>query len=220
MALTIIFMIVIVTLYPIGHYSGVHPARVHPDRPDGVSDPHHHWALLSAIGIAGMDRVTRFNVIAMAARRWRPAATWTPMILDKTGTITFGNRLAADFLPVSGVDRVKELTKSAALSTSTIDTPEGKAWLPWSWPARGGDEQPEVPGSAFIEFTAQTRMSGVDLAGRHLLHPQGEPAAAIWVRQRPGRHHARRSPPPPTRCPSGGTPSPSAWASVCWVSST
>ena len=92
-----------------------HPARVHPDRPRGVSDPHHHWALLSAIGIAGMDRVTRFNVIAMSGKAIEACGDVDTMILDKTGTITYGNRMAADFIPVSGVS-VEELTKYAALS--------------------------------------------------------------------------------------------------------
>ena len=116
--------------------------------------------LLSAIGIAGMDRVTRFNVIAMSGKAVEACGDVDTMILDKTGTITFGNRLAADFLPVEGVDR-KELLRCAALTSLHDDTPEGKSTLELA--RRMGDDSQEMPGSAFIEFTAQTRMSGVDL---------------------------------------------------------
>ena len=84
--------------------------------------------LLSAIGIAGMDRVTRFNVIAMSGKAVEACGDVDTMILDKTGTITFGNRLAADFLPVEGVDR-KELLRCAALTSLHDDTPEGKSTL-------------------------------------------------------------------------------------------
>lgn len=159
-SLTIIFLIVIVTLYPIGLYSGV----VLP-----VSTlialmvcliPTTIGGLLSAIGIAGMDRVTRFNVIAMSGKAVEACGDVDTMILDKTGTITFGNRLAADFFPVEGVSR-SDLILCAALTSLHDDTPEGKSTLELT--RRLGDESVELPGSVFQEFTAQTRMSGVDL---------------------------------------------------------
>ena len=159
-SLTIIFLIVIVTLYPIGLYSGV----VLP-----VSTlialmvcliPTTIGGLLSAIGIAGMDRVTRFNVIAMSGKAVEACGDVDTMILDKTGTITFGNRLAADFFPVAGVSR-SDLIRCAALTSLHDDTPEGKSTLELT--RRLGDESVELPGSVFQEFTAQTRMSGVDL---------------------------------------------------------
>ena len=159
-SLTIIFLIVIVTLYPIGLYSGV----VLP-----VSTlialmvcliPTTIGGLLSAIGIAGMDRVTRFNVIAMSGKAVEACGDVDTMILDKTGTITFGNRLAADFFPVEGVSR-SDLIRCAALTSLHDDTPEGKSTLELT--RRLGDESVELPGSVFQEFTAQTRMSGVDL---------------------------------------------------------
>ena len=159
-SLTIIFLIVIVTLYPIGVYSGV----VLP-----VSTlialmvcliPTTIGGLLSAIGIAGMDRVTRFNVIAMSGKAVEACGDVDTMILDKTGTITFGNRLAADFFPVEGVSR-SDLTRCAALTSLHDDTPEGKSTLELA--RRMGDSSVEIPGSVFEEFTAQTRMSGVNL---------------------------------------------------------
>ncbi len=159
-SLTIIFLIVIVTLYPIGVYSGV----VLP-----VSTlialmvcliPTTIGGLLSAIGIAGMDRVTRFNVIAMSGKAVEACGDVDTMILDKTGTITFGNRLAADFFPVEGVSR-SDLTRCAALTSLHDDTPEGKSTLELA--RRMGDSSVETPGSVFEEFTAQTRMSGVNL---------------------------------------------------------
>ena len=98
--------------------------------------------LLSAIGIAGMDRVTRFNVIAMSGKAVEACGDVDTMILDKTGTITFGNRLAADFLPVDGADR-SELIRCAALTSLHDDTPEGKSTLDLA--RRMGDCSQEAP---------------------------------------------------------------------------
>ena len=159
-SLTIIFLIVIVTLYPIGQYCGVQLPLSTLIALMVCLIPTTIGGLLSAIGIAGMDRVTRFNVIAMSGKAVEACGDVDTMILDKTGTITFGNRLAADFLPVEGVDR-KELIRCAALTSLHDDTPEGKSTLELA--RRMGDDSQEIPGSAFIEFTAQTRMSGVDL---------------------------------------------------------
>ena len=159
-SLTIIFLIVIVTLYPIGIYSGVQlPA------PTLIAlavclIPTTIGGLLSAIGIAGMDRVTRFNVIAMSGKAVEACGDVDTMILDKTGTITYGNRLAAEFYPVGGASR-SDLLRCAAMTCFHDDTPEGKSTLELA--RRLGDNSQEVPGSEFIEFTAQTRMSGVNL---------------------------------------------------------
>ena len=159
-SLTIIFLIVIVTLYPIGQYCRVQLPISTLIALMVCLIPTTIGGLLSAIGIAGMDRVTRFNVIAMSGKAVEACGDVDTMILDKTGTITFGNRLAADFLPVAGADR-SELIRCAALTSLHDDTPEGKSTLEL---ARSmGDNSQEIPGSAFIEFTAQTRMSGVDL---------------------------------------------------------
>ena len=165
-SLTIIFLIVIVTLYPIGIYSGVQLPVSTLIAMMVCLIPTTIGGLLSAIGIAGMDRVTRFNVIAMSGKAVEACGDVDTMILDKTGTITFGNRLAADFLPVEGASR-SDLIRCAALTSLHDETPEGKSTLELA--RRLGDTSEEQPGSTFLEFTAQTRMSGVDLPdGTHV----------------------------------------------------
>ncbi len=159
-SLTTIFLIVIVTLYPIGIYCGVQLPLSTLIALMVCLIPTTIGGLLSAIGIAGMDRVTRFNVIAMSGKAVEACGDVDTMILDKTGTITFGNRLAADFFPVKGANR-SDLIRCAALTSLHDDTPEGKSTLELA--RRLGDNSQETPGSAFVEFTAQTRMSGVDL---------------------------------------------------------
>ncbi len=159
-SLTIIFMIVIVTLYPIGVYSGVQLQTSTLIALAVCLIPTTIGGLLSAIGIAGMDRVTRFNVIAMSGKAVEACGDVDTMILDKTGTITYGNRLAADFFPVGGASR-SDLVRCAALTSLHDETPEGKSTLELA--RRMGDQSTETEGSSFIEFTAQTRMSGVDL---------------------------------------------------------
>ena len=159
-SLTIIFLIVIVTLYPIGMYCGVQLPLSTLIALMVCLIPTTIGGLLSAIGIAGMDRVTRFNVIAMSGKAVEACGDVDTMILDKTGTITFGNRLAADFFPVEGASR-NDLIRYAALTSLHDETPEGKSTLELT--RRLGDTSEETPGSSFIDFTAQTRMSGVDL---------------------------------------------------------
>ena len=159
-SLTIIFLIVIVTLYPIAIYCGVQLPISTLIALMVCLIPTTIGGLLSAIGIAGMDRVTRFNVIAMSGKAVEACGDVDTMILDKTGTITFGNRLAADFLPVNEHCK-KDLIRCAALTCFHDDTPEGKSTLELA--RKFGDESVETPGSVFYEFTAQTRMSGVDL---------------------------------------------------------
>ena len=159
-SLTIIFLIVIVTLYPIGMYCGVQLPLSTLIALMVCLIPTTIGGLLSAIGIAGMDRVTRFNVIAMSGKAVEACGDVDTMILDKTGTITFGNRLAADFFPVEGASR-SDLIRCAALTSLHDETPEGKSTLDLT--RRLGDTSEETPGSSFIDFTAQTRMSGVDL---------------------------------------------------------
>ena len=159
-SLTIIFLIVIVTLYPIGLYSGVQMQTSTLIALCVCLIPTTIGGLLSAIGIAGMDRVTRFNVIAMSGKAVEACGDVDTMILDKTGTITYGNRLAADFFPVGGASR-SELIRCAALTSLHDDTPEGKSTLELA--RHLGDTSQDAAGAAYIEFTAQTRMSGVNL---------------------------------------------------------
>ena len=159
-SLTIIFLIVMVTLYPIGMYCGVQLPLSTLIALMVCLIPTTIGGLLSAIGIAGMDRVTRFNVIAMSGKAVEACGDVDTMILDKTGTITFGNRLAADFFPVEGANR-SDLIRCAALTSLRDETPEGKSTLELA--RRLGADIEETPGSSYMEFTAQTRMSGVDL---------------------------------------------------------
>lgn len=202
-SLTIIFMIVIVTLYPIGVYSGV----VLP-----VSTlialavcliPTTIGGLLSAIGIAGMDRVTRFNVIAMSGKAVEACGDVDTMILDKTGTITFGNRLAAEFLPVSGVDQ-KDLIAAAVLASLYDETPEGKSTLELG--KQMGCAVPQVTATNIITFSAQTRMSGVDLPNGTKIRKGAGEAIAQYVKDLGGKTPADLSGHIDRVASLGGTP--------------
>ena len=183
-SLTIIFLIVIVTLYPIGMYSGVQLPLSTLIALMVCLIPTTIGGLLSAIGIAGMDRVTRFNVIAMSGKAVEACGDVDTMILDKTGTITFGNRLAADFFPVEGANR-SDLIRCAALTSLHDDTPEGKSTLELA--RRLGDNSEELPGSSFMEFTAQTRMSGVDLPDGTKVRKGASDTIEQYVREQGGK---------------------------------
>ncbi|SCJ50537.1 Potassium-transporting ATPase B chain [uncultured Clostridium sp.] len=161
-SLTIIFLIVIVTLHPIAAYCNV-------DIPISTLIaltvcliPTTIGGLLSAIGIAGMDRVTRFNVIAMSGKAVEACGDVDTMILDKTGTITYGNRLASKFIPVYGVSE-GELVKYSIASSLKDDTPEGKSIVELGTTLDSKLDINKFYDATFIEFTAQTRMSGIDL---------------------------------------------------------
>ena len=183
-SLTIIFLIVIVTLYPIGMYSGVQLPLSTLIALMVCLIPTTIGGLLSAIGIAGMDRVTRFNVIAMSGKAVEACGDVDTMILDKTGTITFGYRRAADFFPVEGANR-SDLIRCAALTSLHDDTPEGKSTLELA--RRLGDNSEELPGSSFMEFTAQTRMSGVDLPDGTKVRKGASDAIEQYVREQGGK---------------------------------
>ena len=160
-SLTIIFLIVIVCLYPIAAYSGVRLQISTLIALMVCLIPTTIGGLLSAIGIAGMDRVTRFNVIAMSGKAVEVCGDVDTMILDKTGTITYGNRMAAKFIPVGDVSE-QELLRYAVISSIKDDTPEGKSVVKLGGQL-SGNRLEAVSGMEFVEFTAQTRMSGVNL---------------------------------------------------------
>jgi potassium-transporting ATPase ATP-binding subunit len=125
-------------------------------------------ALLSAIGIAGMDRLVRFNVLAMSGRSVEAAGDVDTLLLDKTGTITLGNRQASEFLPLPGVSE-KQLADAAQLASLSDETPEGRSIVVLAkerYNIRGRDMEPL--GAHFIPFTAQTRISGIDLEGEQI----------------------------------------------------
>ncbi len=160
-SLTIIFVIVVLIINPIASYSNAAQSV-----PVLVAllvclIPTTIGALLSAIGIAGMDRLVQHNVLAMSGRAVEAAGDVTTLLLDKTGTITYGNRQAAEFTPVSGIT-VRELAEAASASSVSDPTPEGKSILDLA--IRSGFTVPESANSVAVPFTAQTRMSGIDYA--------------------------------------------------------
>lgn len=163
-SLTLIFMIVLITLYPMANYTGVQIPVSTMIALLVCLIPTTIGGLLSAIGIAGMDRVTRFNVIAMSGKAVESCGDVDTMILDKTGTITYGNRLAADFIPVANIEK-EELINFVTLSSLKDDTPEGKSTVTLAKDMNCNVEKLEelAEGAEFIEFSAQTRMSGLDL---------------------------------------------------------
>lgn len=164
-ALTLIFLLVIITLKPIGIYSSavfsvpVLIALLICLIPTTIG------GLLSAIGIAGMDRMLQRNVLAMSGRAVEAAGDVDVMLLDKTGTITLGNRQATEFIPAPGVAE-QELADAAQLSSLADETPEGRSIvvLAKKFGIRGREIH-ELPHAKFVQFSAQTRMSGIDLEG-------------------------------------------------------
>lgn len=162
LSLTIIFLVVVVTLYPLARYLNVKLSIATLVALLVCLIPTTIGGLLSAIGIAGMDRVTRFNMIAMSGKAVESCGDVDVMILDKTGTITFGNRLAADFLPVGDVSK-EDLIKQALLTSLLDTTPEGKSVVDLAEKLGITDSIDNYKDAQFIEFQAQTKMSGMDL---------------------------------------------------------
>lgn len=176
--LTIIFMIVIVTLYPMAQYTNASIPISTLIALIVCLIPTTIGGLLSAIGIAGMDRVTRFNVIAMSGKAVEACGDVDTMILDKTGTITFGNRLAASFTPVGSI-KEKDLTYYAVITSLQDDTPEGKSIINLA-KEKGISVDPASLGETnFVEFSANTRMSGMDIQGGKEIIRKGASDAII-----------------------------------------
>ncbi|WP_174533482.1 potassium-transporting ATPase subunit KdpB [Micromonospora chalcea] len=203
-ALTIVFLLAVVTLQPMAIFAKGYQAAA-PDTAaitdSGVTGvvlvsllvcliPTTIGALLSAIGIAGMDRLVQRNVLAMSGRAVEAAGDVNTLLLDKTGTITLGNRQAAEFLPVTGVDAAT-LADAAQLSSLADETPEGRSVVVLAKNEYGLREREPglIPHATFVPFTAQTRMSGVDLDGvGGVRHVRKGAAAAVmkWVRDHGG----------------------------------
>ncbi|MEV4139079.1 potassium-transporting ATPase subunit KdpB [Dactylosporangium sp. NPDC049742] len=200
-SLTIIFLLAVATLQPLAIYSkGVQAFA--PDslalNGDGVTGivlvsllvcliPTTIGALLSAIGIAGMDRLVQRNVLAMSGRAVEAAGDVNTLLLDKTGTITLGNRQAAAFLPATGVTD-QELADAAQLSSLADETPEGRSVVVHAKTAHGLRERTagELGGAVWVPFTAQTRMSGVDVDGDRQIRKGAAAAVMRWVRDNGG----------------------------------
>jgi K+-transporting ATPase ATPase B chain len=167
-ALTIVFLLAVITLKPLGIYSGVTFSNSVLIALLVCLIPTTIGGLLSAIGIAGMDRLLQRNVLAMSGRAVEAAGDVDVLLLDKTGTITLGNRQATAFLPASGVTE-QELADAAQLASLADETPEGRSIvvLAKNFGIRAREIH-ELPGAQFVPFTAQTRMSGVNFEGQQI----------------------------------------------------
>jgi K+-transporting ATPase ATPase B chain len=166
--LTIIFIVVVLTLQPIAIYSNAEQQVVVLVALVVALIPTTIGGLLSAIGIAGMDRLVQRNVLAMSGRAVEAAGDVTTLLLDKTGTITHGNRRAVALIPVHGV-AVDELADAALAASAADETPEGRSIVELATGELGRPDAIVPEGAQLVEFTAQTRMSGVDLPdGRQL----------------------------------------------------
>src|ERR1700678_998835 len=182
--LTIIFLPVCVTLQMFGHYSGTTVSVVILVALLVCLIPTTIGALLSAIGIAGMDRLVQRNVLAMSGRAVEAAGDVQTLLLDKTGTITLGNRMASAFHPVDGHTEL-ELAEAAQLASLSDETPEGRSIVVLAKERHGIRQRELEDDHAFIPFTAQTRMSGLDVGGRQIRKGAAE-AVRTWVTEQGG----------------------------------
>jgi K+-transporting ATPase ATPase B chain len=162
--LTLVFLFVVVTLPVFASWSSTEIPVIYLAALFITLIPTTIGGLLSAIGIAGMDRLVKANVIAKSGRAVEAAGDIDVLLLDKTGTITFGNRMADAFDPLPGISE-KELAETAFLASLADDTPEGKSIVELAARKFALVRDNAAPGATFVPFTAQTRMSGVDLAG-------------------------------------------------------
>ncbi|KFF59930.1 potassium transporter KtrB [Cryobacterium sp. MLB-32] len=179
-SLSIIFVIVTLTINPIASYSAAAVSLPVLIALLVCLIPTTIGALLSAIGIAGMDRLVQRNVLAMSGRAVEAAGDVTILLLDKTGTITYGNRQAREFTPLAGVASA-QLIAAAALSSLSDPTPEGKSIVDLA--AETGFRQDERLTGDIVPFTAQTRMSGVDLVDGSQIRKGAGSAVIAWVQE-------------------------------------
>jgi potassium-transporting ATPase ATP-binding subunit len=206
-SLTIIFMLAVITLQPLAFYSHAPQSLVILVALLVALIPTTIGALLSAIGIAGMDRLVQQNVLAMSGRAVEAAGDVNTLLLDKTGTITIGNRQATEFIPVDGVS-AEELADAAQLSSMADYTPEGRSIVVLAKENYGLRErlEGELPGAEFVEFTAQTRMSGVDLADGRQVRKGAAASVAQWIRDNGGEPPASLGQTVDSISGVGGTP--------------
>ena len=180
--LTIVFLLAVVTLQPFAIYSGAEQQVIVLVALLVCLIPTTIGALLSAIGIAGMDRLVRRNVLALSGRAVEAAGDCSTLLLDKTGTITLGNRQATEFIPLPGVDE-QELADAAQLSSLADETPEGRSIVVLA--KSYGLRERTVREGTLVPFSAETRMSGVDLNGHSVRKGAGD-AIRRWVEERGG----------------------------------
>ena len=186
-SLTIVFLMATVTLQPFAVYSGAEQSLVVLVALLVCLIPTTIGALLSAIGIAGMDRLVQHNVLAMSGRAVEAAGDVNTLLLDKTGTITLGNRQATRLVPVEGIN-AETLADAAQLASLADETPEGRSIVVLAKTAYGLRERHtgELSGAHFVEFSAQTRMSGVDLGEGRQIRKGAASVVMKWVRDHGG----------------------------------
>ncbi|HVD04307.1 MAG TPA: potassium-transporting ATPase subunit KdpB [Candidatus Dormibacteraeota bacterium] len=183
-ALTIVFLPVVVSLYPFAKYAGGSVSVVILVALLVCLIPTTIGALLSAIGIAGMDRMVQRNVLAMSGRAVEAAGDVQTLLLDKTGTITLGNRMASAFIPVGG-HRDRDLAQAALLSSLADETPEGRSIVAFARDRFEISDSAPTAESTFVPFSAATRMSGLDVGDRKIRKGAAE-AVRRWAEERGG----------------------------------
>jgi K+-transporting ATPase ATPase B chain len=202
-ALTIVFLLAVVTLQPFAIYSGAAQDTVVLVALLVCLIPTTIGGLLSAIGIAGMDRLVRRNVLALSGRAVEAAGDCSVLLLDKTGTITLGNRQAAELLPLPGVDE-RDLADAAQLSSLADETPEGRSIVVLAKEGYGLRER-HLGAGTLVPFTAETRMSGVDLDGVAIRKGAAD-AVRRWIESNGGVPPAQLDSIVERVASSGGTP--------------
>ncbi|MFF3560490.1 potassium-transporting ATPase subunit KdpB [Streptomyces sp. NPDC002574] len=205
-SLTIVFLLAVVTLQPFAIYAGAEQSMIVLVALLVCLIPTTIGALLSAIGIAGMDRLVQRNVLAMSGRAVEAAGDVSTLLLDKTGTITLGNRQASEFVPVAGADEA-ELADAAQLSSLADETPEGRSVVVLAKEKYGlrARSEGELGHAGFVPFTAQTRMSGVDLEDRQVRKGAAS-AVTAWVAENGGNVAADAQRVVDSISAAGGTP--------------
>jgi potassium-transporting ATPase ATP-binding subunit len=201
--LTIAFVLAVTTLQPFAVYSNAHQSIIVLVGLLVCLAPTTIGALLSAIGIAGMDRLVQRNVLAMSGRAVEAAGDVSTLLLDKTGTITYGNRMASEFIPVGGADE-QGLAKVVLLSSLADETPEGRSIVTLA-EDRYGLVPVDMPDAQLVPFTAQTRMSGIEWEGRSIRKGAAD-SVRRWVEERGGQVPPDLAPVVEGIATTGGTP--------------
>ncbi|GII59500.1 potassium-transporting ATPase ATP-binding subunit [Planotetraspora thailandica] len=203
-ALTLIFIPVVVVLQPFGEFAGGQVSVIVLIALIVCLIPTTIGALLSAIGIAGMDRLVQHNVLAMSGRAVEAAGDVQTLLLDKTGTITMGNRMASEFYPVGGFSE-GDLAEAAQLASLADETPEGRSIVVLAKQHFGLRERDLAPDHVFVPFSATTRMSGLDTDGRRIRKGAAD-AIKRWVTEQGGTLPAELDPIVERIARAGATP--------------
>jgi K+-transporting ATPase ATPase B chain len=201
--LTIAFVLAVTTLQPFAVYSSAPQSIIVLVGLLVCLAPTTIGALLSAIGIAGMDRLVQRNVLAMSGRAVEAAGDVSTLLLDKTGTITYGNRMASEFLPVGSEDE-RSLAQVVLLSSLADETPEGRSIVSLA-EERYGLAPVDMPDAQLVPFTAQTRMSGIEWKGRSIRKGAAD-SVRRWVEEQGGGIPPDLSPIVDGIATTGGTP--------------